>query len=48
MAGTLVPVNAAESVAEVLAEGIEPMTRTAVAPNIARRRRAGPGGDNCP
>jgi hypothetical protein len=35
----LVPVNAVESVAEVLAEGIEPMTCTAVAPDVARRRR---------
>jgi hypothetical protein len=29
-------VNAVESVAEVLAEGIEPMTCTAVAPDAAR------------
>ena len=35
----LAPVNAVESVAEVLAEGIEPMTCIAVAPDVARRRR---------
>ena len=34
-----VPVNAVENVAEVLAEEIEPMTCTAVAPDVARRRR---------